>query len=175
MKKLFAVTLLNVAISVTMFYAYTLTGSSALLAEAFHNASDSICLLFSTLLTLSKYSKAKALSALLNGLFVTFASTFVMLRAIRGNVTGGDVIAKVSAVALLINAVGWALLRSDDLSLRAMRLHLANDSLFSGIVIVAGLAVSKGLVFVDRLVAIMISTYMLVHGLKIVLESLRLM
>jgi len=162
----FIVTLLNAGISAMMFYAYVVTGSSALLAEAFHNVSDFLCLLFSVL------SKYEALSALLNGSFVIVASVLVMAKAILGRVSGGKVITLVSSIALIVNIVGWALLRERRLDMRAMRLHLAGDALFSGLVVLAGLAVSKGVVFVDKVVAMIISSYMFLHGLGIVKESL---
>lgn len=184
---------LNIAIVVAQLIAGFALQSTALLADAGHNASDVLGLLLAGwaawLMTRSGsprrtygYGKAGVLAALANSLLLVFACGALAFEAIGrlldpGSVAppGGMVMA-IAAVAVCGNLLsGWLLMggHPDDVNRRAAVVHLFGDAAVSAAVVGAGLLILlTGARWVDPVAGLLIVAVILSTTWRILVQSL---
>ncbi len=167
---------LNVAIvameAISGFFAH----SVALLADAGHNLTDVLLLVFAlganvlaarppTERRTYGYRRATILAALLNAVLILITTGAIIFGAIQRLVSpvevNGQTVWVVAALAIVLNALSAMLFMRDrkhDLNARAAFVHLAGDAGASAGVLIAGLIiVSSGVQWVDSAVSIIIS------------------
>ncbi len=184
---------LNIAIVVVQVIAGFALQSTALLADAGHNASDVLGLLLAGwaawLMTRSGsprrtygYGKAGVLAALANSLLLVFACGALAFEAIGRLLdpasvapAGGPVMA-IAALAVCINLLsGWLLMggHPDDVNRRAAVVHLFADAAVSAAVVGAGLLILlTGARWVDPVAGLLIVAVILSTTWRILVQSL---
>jgi cobalt-zinc-cadmium efflux system protein len=184
---------LNIAIVVVQVIAGFALESTALLADAGHNASDVLGLLLAGwaawLMTRNGsprrtygYGKAGVLAALANSLLLVFACGALAFEAIGRLLdpasvapAGGPVMA-IAALAVCINLLsGWLLMggHPDDVNRRAAVVHLFADAAVSGAVVGAGLLILlTGARWVDPVAGLLIVAVILSTTWRILVQSL---
>lgn len=186
-------TALNLALVVAQFGFGWWANSVALLADAAHNLSDALGLLFAwgahvvarwspTERYTYGFRSASILSALINAalLFITtgaIAWEAVQRLADPGEVGGGVVMA-VAAAAVVINGVSaWLLMsgRKGDLNIGGAFAHLAADAGVSvGVVIAGGIIMLTGWSWLDPVASLAISGFIIWGTWGLLSESVRL-
>jgi cobalt-zinc-cadmium efflux system protein len=184
---------LNIAIVVVQVIAGFALESTALLADAGHNASDVLGLLLAGwaawLMTRNGsprrtygYGKAGVLAALANSLLLVFACGALAFEAIGRLLdpasvapAGGPVMA-IAALAVCINLLsGWLLMggHPDDVNRRAAVVHLFADAAVSAAVVGAGLLILlTGARWVDPVAGLLIVAVILSTTWRILVQSL---
>ncbi len=184
---------LNVAIVLVQVVAGLALGSTALLADAGHNASDVAGLLLAGgaawLMTRPGsqrrtygFGKAGVLAALMNSLLLVFACGALAFEALGRLIVpppaappGGPVML-VAGLAVLINlASGWLLTggNPDDVNRRAAVVHLFADAAVSGAVVLAGaMILLTGARWIDPVASLLIVAVILGTTWRILVQSL---
>jgi cobalt-zinc-cadmium efflux system protein len=184
---------LNIAIVVVQVIAGFALESTALLADAGHNASDVLGQLLAGwaawLMTRNGsprrtygYGKAGVLAALANSLLLVFACGALAFEAIGRLLdpasvapAGGPVMA-IAALAVCINLLsGWLLMggHPDDVNRRAAVVHLFADAAVSAAVVGAGLLILlTGARWVDPVAGLLIVAVILSTTWRILVQSL---
>ena len=184
---------LNVAIVVLQLSYGFLSNSIALIADAGHNLTDVLSLLFAlganilaarppTKKRTYGYRRTTILAALLNAVILLVTTGAILYGAIERlrhpvPVDGGTV-SVVAAISIVLNAASAWLFsegRKDDLNIRAAFLHMAGDAGVSAGVVAAGLIILwGGMLWVDPLMSIIISFIILLSTWKLLRESFNL-
>jgi len=182
--------LMNVVITVSEIVGGLVSGSLALLADAFHNATDTLAgVLALWTLRLGRrahdeqytfgYRRAEILSAGINaGAMVVIA--FVLFREAYERflhpvpIEGGIMLA-VALVGLGANLVSVLLLHrsaGESLNIRGAYLHLLSDTLSSVGVVVGGIVVTLwNVTWVDPLVTVLVAGWVLKEAFSVVHEA----
>lgn len=184
---------LNVAIVVVQLVVGLSVGSTALLADAGHNASDVAGLLLAGvaawLMTRAGparrtygYGKAGVLAALANSLLLVFACGALVFEAVSrlldppATPPPGGLVMAVAGVAILVNlGSGWLLAGGDpdDVNRRAAVVHLFADAAVSAGVVLAGALIWwTGARWVDPVASLLIVGVILATTWRILLQSL---
>lgn len=168
-------------------------GSSALLADAGHNASDVLSLLFAwgaawlaTKEPKGRYTyglrKSTVLASILNALLLFGAMAYIAWDAIKmftnpKPIEPGTVMA-VAGIGIVINTATALLFfkgSKEDLNIRGAFLHMAADAGVSLGVVVAGLIIYiTGYTWIDPIISFGIIAIVLWSGWKLFIESLNL-
>jgi len=185
--------LLNIVfIGFEVFYGL-ISNSVALLADAGHNFSDVITLLFSWFAILLSRLKPNfrftyglrrttILSALLNTVLLLAAVGFIIYEAIgrfRENavIQGGTVII-VASVGILVNGLtAWLFLKGkdQDLNVRSAFVHFISDTFVSFGVVVGGIIIAfTGLNWVDPLVSLLVAGFIIYNSYDLLIDSVNL-
>jgi cobalt-zinc-cadmium efflux system protein len=179
-KNLFITMLLNFLITVVEIVGGILSGSLSLLSDAIHNFSDGIALIVSYIaIRLSKrprtlkytfgLKRAELLAAIINASTLIVISFFLIKEAIERfsaptPITGALMLA-VAAVGLFANVVGTLLLKkgsTGNINIRAAYVHLLSDAVSSvGVIVGAFFIMLFGVTWIDPLLTILISVYIL--------------
>ena len=190
---------LNVAIVVLQLIYGFLSHSIALIADAGHNLTDILSLLFAmganilaarppTKKRTYGYRRTTILAALLNAvilLVTTGAILYGAVERLRHPVpVDGSTVSIVATIAIVLNAASaWLFTRptvvaqgrKEDLNIRAAFLHMAGDAGVSAGVVAAGLIILwTGLLWVDPAMSIIISLVILLSTWKLLRESFNL-
>jgi cobalt-zinc-cadmium efflux system protein len=188
--RLFITVVLNLLIAVVEVVGGVISGSLALLSDAVHNLSDGIAIIVTYVaLRLSRpprtlrytfgLKRSELLAAIINASSLIVISFFLIREAITRfshptPVTGGIMLA-VAVVGLAANVVGTMLLKrgSDgNLNVRSAYIHLLSDAVSSFAVIIGGVCIIFfGIDWIDPVLTILISLYILTEGFRIVKES----
>jgi cobalt-zinc-cadmium efflux system protein len=184
---------LNIAIVLVQLAAGFAMGSTALLADAGHNASDVAGLLLAGgaawLMTLGGsarrtygFGKAGVLAALMNSLLLVFACGALAFEGVARLIhppaapPPGGLVMLVAAIAVVINlGSGWLLMggHPDDVNRRAAVVHLFADAAVSGAVVLAGLVITlTGARWVDPVASLLIVAVILATSWRILVQSL---
>ncbi|MGL6042593.1 MAG: cation diffusion facilitator family transporter [Sandaracinobacteroides sp.] len=168
-------------------------GSTALLADAGHNASDVLGLLLAGLAAMLMtrpgsarrtygFGKAGVLAALMNSLLLVFASGALVVEAMSrllappAEAPAGGMVMLVAAVAVAGNLLsGWLLMggHPDDVNRRAAVVHLFADAAVSAGVLVAGAVILwTGARWVDPVASLAIVGVILATTWRILVQSL---
>lgn len=167
--------------------------SLALLADAGHNLSDVLGLLFAwgasilarrlpTPRRTYGLRRSSILAALLNAILLLVASGAIAWEAIRrfvepSPVSGGTIIG-VAAVGIVINTVSALMFmsgRENDLNIRGAFLHLVADAVVSLGAVLAGIAiVTTGWLWFDPVISLIIVVVIVVGTWQLLQESINL-
>lgn len=188
--RLFFTMTLNFVITAVEIIGGILSGSLSLISDALHNFSDGIAIFISYIaVRLSKHPKtqqhtfgkkrAEILAAIINSAtliaicFYLFKESYE--RFAHPEPIAGEVMIGVATIGLLANIIGTLLLRKGaqtSMNIRSAYLHLFSDAVSSVAVIIGGIAIYFfEIVWVDPLLTIFISLYILKESYEIVKEA----
>ena len=192
--KAFSVSIgLNITfVAVEVFYGL-IANSSALLADAGHNASDVLSLIFAwvatrlaTIKPKGKYTyglrKTTVLVSILNA-FLLFAAVFAIAwdafeKLKRPEPVAGTQIMIVAAIGVVINTLAALLFmkgQKDDLNIKGAFLHMMADAAVSLGVVIAGLIIKlTGILWIDPAMSFLIIIVILAGTWRLFTDSLDL-
>lgn len=192
-RNLFITMILNFVITVFELVGGLLFGSLALISDALHNFSDGTSLIISYIaIRLSRHpssakhtfglKRANILAAIINAATLIVISVFLFKEAIHRfmepEIVSGKIMVVVSLIALVANVLGTYLLHSDakhNMNIKSSYLHLLSDAVSSFGVILGGVAIwTMGWYWIDPLLTLLISVYVLYESWKIVKESIHI-
>ena len=187
---LFITMLLNFLITVVEIAGGIVSGSLSLLSDAIHNFSDGIAIIVSYIaIRLSKrprtlkytfgLKRAELLAAIINASTLIIISFFLIKEAIErfSNPTPitGNLMLIVAAIGLVANIVGTVLLKrgcDQNINIRAAYVHLLSDAVSSLAVIIGAVFIMVfNITWIDPVLTILISIYILKETYEIVKES----
>ena len=183
--------LLNFFITIIEIIGGIFSGSLSLLSDAFHNFSDGIAIIISYIaIKLSKkprslkytfgLKRAEILAAIINSSVLIIISFFLIKEAFdklySPQKINGSLMLIVAVGGLIANIIGTILLKkgSDkNINLKAAYLHLLSDAISSlAVIIGAVFIIYFNIYWLDPLLTILISLYILKEAYGIVKEAL---
>lgn len=185
--RLFITMMLNFLITVVEVVGGILSGSLSLLSDALHNFSDGIAIIISYIaIRLGRHpqtakftfglKRAEILAAVINSgtlmviCFYLFKESYE--RLMHPEEISGGLMVIVASIGLTANVAGTLLLRAgskNNINIRAAYLHLLSDAVSSLAVIIGGLFIYFYKIYwVDPILTILISIYILWESIKIV-------
>ena len=193
-KNLFITMALNFLITIAEVIGGFISGSLSLISDALHNFSDGIAIIITYIaMRLSKKPKtlkytfglkrAEIIAAILNASTLIIISFFLIKEAIERftnppQITGSLMLI-VASLGLIANVAGTLLLKNgskNNLNIRAAYFHLLSDAVSSLAVIIGALfIIFYKINWIDPLLTILISVYILKETYKIVKESVEVM
>lgn len=193
-KRFLAVTLLNVLITVVEIIGGIVSGSLALLSDAFHNMGDSFSIVLGyfaqqigshpeTRQRTYGYRRAEILSALTNSLLLIIIAIFLIAEAIQRldhpqHINGGIMLI-VAIVGLIANLASALLLHAgshDSLNVKATYLHVLSDALSSVAVIIGGLILTfVNVPWLDPALTIAVALYIAYESWPIIVQTLKIL
>jgi cobalt-zinc-cadmium efflux system protein len=192
--RLFITMMLNFLITVVEVIGGILSGSLSLLSDALHNFSDGIAIIISYIAIrlgrqpqTAKFTfglkRAEILAAVINAgtliviCFYLFKESYE--RLVHPEEISGGLMVAVASIGLVANVVGTLLLRAgskENINIRAAYLHLLSDAVSSVAVIIGGLFIYFYKIYwVDPILTVLISVYILWESMKIVKEALNVL
>ena len=184
---------LNILIVVIQATYGFLSHSIALIADAGHNLTDVLSLLFAmganllaarppTKLRTYGYRRTTILAALFNAVILLLTTGAILYGAIdrwsHPVAVDGGTVSIVAGIGILLNAISAMLFlrgRKGDLNVRAAFLHMAGDAGVSAGVVVAGLVIMwTGSLWVDPAMSIAISLVIAFSTWRVLRESFNL-
>jgi len=189
-KNLFITMALNFFITIAEAIGGFISGSLSLISDAMHNFSDGIAIIITYIaLRLSKRPKtvkytfglkrAEILAAIINASTLIIISFFLIKEAIDrfshpAQITGSLMLV-VASLGLLANVIGTLLLKKgsvNNINIRAAYFHLLSDAVSSVAVIIgAACIIFFNISWIDPVLTIIISLYILKGAYEIVKES----
>jgi cobalt-zinc-cadmium efflux system protein len=189
---MFAIALNTVFVAVEFGYGF-IAHSTALMADAGHNLSDVLGLVFAWGAALLSRTRpggrftyglrgSSILAALLNGLLLMLACGGIAWEAVRRfghpDEVMGTTVAVVAGVGILVNgASAWLFAREarDDINVRGAYLHMAADAAISFGVLVAGVLISfSGWTWIDPAVSLAIVAIIVVTTWDLLREAVNM-
>lgn len=193
--KLGIAVLINVLLTIVQIIGGILSGSLSLIADALHNLSDAGAILIAILarkiarkpannrMTFG-YKRAEILGALLNSTTLIIVGLYLIYEAVNKYFNpqpiDGWIVVWIASIALVIDvATAWLTYKSgakNNLNLKAAFIHNLSDAFASVAVIIAGsLIILYQWYVVDLLATILISVYVIYHGITLVRESISIL
>jgi len=182
--------LLNFVITAAEIVGGIISGSLSLISDALHNFSDGIAIIISYIaIRLKKKPKspqytfglkrAEILAAVINASVLIVISLYLFIevyhRLTEPHAIEGRLMMIVASVGLAANVVGTLLLKKgseNSLNIRSAYLHLLSDAVSSIGVIIGGAAIWLwDIAWIDPLLTVLISLYILKESYEIVRES----
>jgi cobalt-zinc-cadmium efflux system protein len=192
--KLIFTIILNLVITAAQIIGGIISGSLALISDAIHNLSDSVSVILawfaqvlsrkpSTLKSTFGYKRAEILAAFINSVALIAISIYLMFEAINRLLNPEPVDPKwmfwLGLLGLFANGISVLILereKNKNINIKAAYLHLLGDALTSLAVIVGALLIwFFNIIWVDAIVTIIISIYLLVHTWKLLKESVTIL
>lgn len=192
--RFFWVTVLNILITVVEILGGLLSGSLALLSDAFHNLSDSASIVISyiaqriatkpeTPQRTFGYRRAEILSALLNAGLLIVIALFIVIEAVKRFMhpdhVNGDIMTVVAVVGLLANFISAGLLHAGSrhsLNIKATYLHILADGLSSiGVVITGIILIFWHVKWLDPVVSVLVALYIAYEALPIIQKTINIL
>lgn len=189
-KNLFITIALNFLITIVQIAGGIISGSLALLSDALHNLSDGVALVIAySAMRLSKRPKsfkytfgmkrAEVLAAIFNASTLIIISFFLIKEAIERfsnpEPIKGTLMLIVASVGLAANFAGIMLLKAgskDNINIRSAYFHLLSDTISSVAVIIGAVFIIFFQIYwIDPVLTILISLYILNETFKIVKEA----
>lgn len=186
---------LNIGITIAQIIGGFISGSLALISDAIHNLSDVISLIISyiaNLLTNSKkqtlektfgYKRAEIIAAFVNAASLIVIAVFLAIEAIKRfknpQVIDENLVIILALIAIVLNGLSVLLLRKDashNLNMKSAYLHLLTDMLTSVAVLIGGFLMKYYQIYwVDAVLTIAISVYLLIMSWHIFIDSLKIL
>lgn len=193
-KRFLAVTLLNVLITIVEIIGGIVSGSLALLSDAFHNMGDSLSIVLGyfaqhlgghpeTRQRTYGYRRAEILSALTNSLLLIIIAIFLIAEAVQRlshpqHINGGIMLI-VAVVGLVANFASAALLHAgshDSLNVKATYLHVLSDALSSFAIIIGGvILLFVNVPWLDPVLTIGVSLYIAYESWPIISQTVKIL
>ncbi len=194
-KNLLFTILLNIGITVAQLIGSFISGSLALLSDAVHNLSDVLALIISYAANwLSRkrkqnlgqtfgYKRAEIIAAFFNAATLIVIAIFLAIEAIKRFNTpieiSSNIVIWLAIIGIAGNGFSVLLLKKDashNLNMRSAYLHLLSDMLTSVAVLIGGLLMKYYQIFwVDAVLTIIISVYLIYISWKIFIDSLKIL
>lgn len=194
-KKLLISIILNIVITVAQVIGGLISGSLALISDAVHNLSDVISLIISyianrltnkkkqTLYQTFGYKRAEIIAAFLNSSTLIIIAFFLAFKAVNRfnhpQEISSDIVIWLALLAILVNGFSVLLLKKDanhNLNMKSAYLHLLTDMLTSVAVFVGGFLMKwYEIYWIDALLTIVISIYLLYMSWEIFIDSLKIL
>lgn len=193
-KKLAATVVLNIIITIAEFVGGIVSGSLALVSDAFHNLSDSLAIIIAWFAArISKkesneqktfgYHRAEILAALLNSATLIGICIFLIFEAYQRFVhpqqIDGKLVIFVATIGLIANLLSVFLLKENkegNLNIRAAYLHMLGDALSSVAVIIGAILIHLyQLWWIDPLITIFISIYIMYHSFHLLSDTVSIL
>lgn len=192
-KNLFITMALNFFITIAEIIGGFISGSLSLISDALHNFSDGIAIIITYIaMRLSKKPKtfkytfglkrAEIIAAIINASTLIIISFFLIKEAIdrfsNPSQITGSLMLIVAVLGLIANVAGTLLLKKGsegNLNIRAAYFHLLSDAVSSlAVIIGAVFIIFYKIYWIDPLLTILISLYILKETYEIVKESLEI-
>ena len=193
-KNLFFSILLNIVITLAQLVGGVLSGSLALLSDALHNFSDVISLIFSFIahkLSRRKASteqtfglkRAELIAAFVNALSLIVIALFLGYEAVHRFFNPqpilSDLVIGLAVLGIVVNGLSVLLLKKDadhNLNMKSAYLHLFTDMMASFAVLIGGILMKYwGWFWVDSLLTLIISMYLIVVGYQLMLKAVKML
>ncbi|MDP3148943.1 MAG: cation diffusion facilitator family transporter [Ignavibacteria bacterium] len=189
-KNLFITMVLNFFITAAEAIGGYISGSLSLISDALHNFSDGIAIIIThSAIRLSKkprtlkytfgLKRAEILAAIINASTLIIISFFLIKEAIgrfqNPSPITGNLMLLVASLGLVANVIGTLLLKKNsegNINIRAAYFHLLSDAISSFAVIIGAVfIIFYKIYWIDPLLTILISGYILKETYEIVKES----
>lgn len=186
--------LLNFVITIAEIVGGIVSGSLSLISDAMHNFSDGISVILSYFaIRLNRkpknlkytfgYKRAEILVAVFNSAVLIGISLYLLVEAYHRfrspAAVKGDIMILIATIGLTANVIGTLLLRSgakENMNIRSAYLHLFSDALSSVGVILGGIFIYFfKIVWIDPLLTVLISIYIIKESYVIVKEAVSLL
>lgn len=193
-RRLLAATLLNLVITLVEVAGSILSGSIALLSDAVHNLGDTLATFVAFLASrISRkeastrrtfgFRRVEILSALFNSVVLLVTCIFLIRAAVERflepSAVDSLVMMVVGMIGLLANLYALIILRRDaghNLNVRAAYLHLLGDVFSSVLVVTGGILIRYlELPWIDPLVTVVISLYIIREAFAVVKETVNIL
>ncbi len=186
---------LNILITIAQIIGGIISGSLALISDAVHNLSDVISLVISyvaNLLTNKKqqtlektfgYKRAEIIAAFVNASTLIVIAIFLAIEAIKRfnnpQTIDSNLVIWLAGLGILFNGFSVLLLKKDashNMNMKSAYLHLLTDMLTSVAVLIGGLLMKYlEIYWVDAVLTIIISIYLLLMSWSIFIGSLKIL
>jgi len=186
---------LNILITTAQIIGGIVSGSLALISDAVHNLSDVISLVISyvaNLLTNKKkqtlektfgYKRAEIIAAFINAATLIVIAVFLAIEAVKRfnnpQVINSELVIWLALLGIAFNGFSVLLLKKDathNMNMRSAYLHLLSDMLTSVAVLIGGLLMKYFKIYwVDAVLTIIISIYLLQMSWRIFIDSLKIL
>ena len=187
--------ILNIVITVAQIIGGLVSGSLALISDAVHNFSDVVSLIISygaNLLTHRKkqtlehtfgYKRAEMIAAFFNAASLIAIGVFLGIEAIKRfyevkEIESGLVI-WLAILGIAANGLSVLLLKNDakhNMNMKSAYLHLLSDMLTSVAVLIGGLLMKYYQIYwIDALLTLLISFYLIYMSWTILIDSLKIL
>lgn len=189
-KNLIITMLLNFLITVVELIGGILSGSLSLISDALHNFSDGIAVIITFIaIRLSNkpktfkhtfgFKRAEIIAAVINAATLIIISIYLIKEAIirfyEPNFIEGTLMIIVASIGFIANSIGTFLLnkgKKDNINIKAAYLHLLSDAISSlGVIIGAIFIIYFEIYWIDPLLTIIISVYILRESYIIVKQA----
>jgi len=187
--------ILNIIITASQIIGGFISGSLALISDAIHNLSDVISLIISygaNLLSNKKkqtlhqtfgFKRAEIIAAFINSSTLIIIAVFLAIEAVKRFSKpveiSSNLVIWLAFIAILANGLSVLLLKKDanhNLNMRSAYLHLITDMLTSVAVMIGGILMKYYQIYwLDAVLTIIISVYLLYMSWNIFLESLKIL
>jgi cobalt-zinc-cadmium efflux system protein len=187
--------ILNIIITVAQLIGGFLSGSLALISDAIHNFSDVISLIVSFLAnklarskkqTIQKtfgYKRAEIIAAFFNAATLIVIAVFLAFEAIKRFfspiIIESNLVISLAILGIAVNGFSVLLLKKDaehNLNMKSAYIHLMADMLTSVAVLMGGLMMKYYQIYwIDGVMTIIISIYLIIMSWKIFLDSLKIL
>ena len=186
---------LNIIITASQIVGGIISGSLALISDAIHNLSDVISLIISyvanilsnkkkqTLHQTFGFKRAEIIAAFINSSTLIIIAVFLAIEAVKRlndpREIESNLVIWLAFLAILGNGLSVLLLKKDanhNLNMKSAYLHLITDMLTSVAVLIGGLLMKYYQIYwLDAILTILISIYLLYMSWSIFIESLKIL
>ena len=194
-KNLLISIILNVIITVSQIIGGFLSGSLALISDAVHNFSDVISLIISYLANLLSnkkkqtiqytfgYKRAEIIASFINAASLIVIAVFLAIEAFKRfkqpYQIESNLVIWLAVLGIAANGFSVLLLKGDakhNLNMKTAYLHLLTDMLTSVAVLIGGLLMKYFQIYwIDALLTLLISAYLIYLSWDILIESLKIL
>lgn len=192
--KLVVAVLINIILTIVQVVAGVFSGSLSLLADALHNLSDAGAIVVAIVARVIGnkpankkmpygYKRAEMIGVLVNSTTLVVVGIYLIVESFdkyfNPTPVNGWIVFVVAAFALIIDlATAYITYTSgakENMNIKAAFIHNVSDALASVVVIVAGvLIVLYDMYIVDVIATLLISIYVIYHGVLLLVDSIRI-